>query len=190
MSKENQNICDKEIDASLLLNIGVREKESLLINKPEVNDLVPGTNDASKSPKDFLINGNKEVLTYLTHQLITSCRDFSSGDLDEIVKRTISLFNGVNPQDQVEAMLSVEMIATHNLSMELVRTATRETCGITIQHYCDLANKTLRTFALQMETLGKYRNKSNQKIVVEHVTVSEGGQAIVGSEINQGGGIK
>jgi hypothetical protein len=49
-------------------------------------------------------------------------------------------------------------------------------------------NKLARTFATQMEALKKYRTGGQQKVVVEHVTVNAGGQAIVGS-VQAGGGV-
>ena len=45
----------------------------------------------------------------------------------------------------------------------------------------------MRTFAAQMETLKRYRSGGQQKVIVEHVHVNKGGQAIVGA-VNQGGG--
>jgi hypothetical protein len=38
-----------------------------------------------------------------------------------------------------------------------------------------------RTFATQMEALKRYRTGGEQKVTVQHVSVSEGGQAIVGN---------
>ena len=49
-----------------------------------------------------------------------------------------------------------------------------------------LAVKLLRTFALQVEALQRYRGKGQQKVTVEHVHVHAGGQAIVGA-ITPGG---
>src|SRR3954465_1225843 len=42
-------------------------------------------------------------------------------------------------------------------------------------------NKLARTFAAQMEALKRYRTGGEQKVTVQHVTVNEGGQAIVGN---------
>ena len=42
-------------------------------------------------------------------------------------------------------------------------------------------NKLTRTYATQMETLKRYRTGGEQKVTVQHVSVSEGGQAIVGN---------
>lgn len=48
------------------------------------------------------------------------------------------------------------------------------------QRTCAL-NKLARTFTTQMETLKRYRTGGEQKVTVHHVTVNEGGQAIVGT---------
>jgi hypothetical protein len=42
-------------------------------------------------------------------------------------------------------------------------------------------NKLTRTFVTQMEALKRYRTGGEQKVTVQHVSVSEGGQAIVGN---------
>jgi hypothetical protein len=52
----------------------------------------------------------------------------------------------------------------------------------------NLAVKLLRTFAAQTEASQRYRGKGQQKVTVEHVHVHTGGQAIVGSVSQSGGG--
>jgi hypothetical protein len=42
-------------------------------------------------------------------------------------------------------------------------------------------NKLARTFTIQMETLKRYRNAVEPQVTVQNVSVSEGGQAIVGN---------
>ena len=49
------------------------------------------------------------------------------------------------------------------------------------------ATKLMQIFASQMEALKKYRTGGQQKMVVEHVHVNEGGQAVVGT-VNVGSG--
>jgi hypothetical protein len=39
----------------------------------------------------------------------------------------------------------------------------------------------MRTFNQQIDTLNKHRGKGQQEVTVEHVTVNEGGQAVVGN---------
>jgi hypothetical protein len=49
-------------------------------------------------------------------------------------------------------------------------------------------SKLARTFAAQIEALKRYRCGGGQKVLVERVTVNDGGQAIVG-QVGIGGGI-
>ena len=53
-----------------------------------------------------------------------------------------------------------------------------------------LAAKLTRANAAQVEALNKYRGKGQQKVIVEHVHVYQGGQAIVGSVTPGGGAVK
>ena len=78
-------------------------------------------------------------------------------------------------------MLAAQMAAIHNLTMRLAR---RLSLAETLpeQDSAERAlNKLARTFATQMETLKCYRAGSEQTVNVQHVSVSEGGQAIVGN---------
>jgi hypothetical protein len=50
-----------------------------------------------------------------------------------------------------------------------------------------MLNKLARTFAAQVEALKRYRSNGEQSIRVQHVTVNDGGQAIVG-DVQAGGG--
>jgi len=50
-------------------------------------------------------------------------------------------------------------------------------------------NKLARTFASQLEALKRYRSAGEQTVRVEHVTVNEGGQAIVGNVAHGGKGL-
>ncbi len=49
-------------------------------------------------------------------------------------------------------------------------------------------NKLARTFTAQVEALKRYRSAGDQTVRVEHVTVNEGGQAIVGNVATGGRG--
>ena len=51
-----------------------------------------------------------------------------------------------------------------------------------------MLNKLARTFAAQVEALKRYRSAGEQTIKVQHVTVNDGGQAIVGN-VSQGAGV-
>ena len=92
-----------------------------------------------------------------------------------------SLVKGVKPRDQVEAMLAAQMAAVHMATMTLARRLVHVE-NLPQQDSAERAfNKLARTFATQMEALKRYRTGGEQKVTVQHVSVSEGGQAIVGN---------
>jgi hypothetical protein len=116
----------------------------------------------------------------------------SSGKIDydkmaDCFNNAIAILNGIQPKDEIEGMLAIQMIGIHNMAMECIGRAMRTKRVDHMNLYINGGTKLSRVFANQMEVLKKYRGKGQQKIVVEHVHVSEGGKAIVGV-INPGGG--
>ena len=101
----------------------------------------------------------------------------------------LALMTGIKPNDAVESMLAVQMIATHDLAMEFMkRSMLPDQKVFQVDNNINRATKMLRSFTAQVEALNKYRNKGQQKVTVEHVTVNEGGQAVVGVVEHKGGG--
>jgi hypothetical protein len=123
---------------------------------------------------------------------------FRSGLLKQLAKATsggstvdeaelnfmVSVIKGIEPRDQLESMLAAQMAAVHMAVMKFQQHLPRiET--LPQQDSAERAiNKFARTFAAQMEALKRYRSGGEQKVTVQHVSVSEGGQAIVGN-VNQ-----
>jgi hypothetical protein len=97
----------------------------------------------------------------------------------------LSVVKGISPRDQVEAMLAAQMAAVHSATMTFARRLSHVE-NIPQQDSAERAfNKLARTFTTQMEALKRYRTGGEQKVTVQHVTVGEGGQAIVGN-VTQG----
>lgn len=100
----------------------------------------------------------------------------------------LSVVRGVQPKDELEAMLAVQMGAIHQATMMLARRL-NHVDTIAQQDAAERAlNKLARTYATQMEALKRYRTGGQQKVTVEHVTVNAGGQAIVGAVAHGGRG--
>lgn len=108
-------------------------------------------------------------------------------DVSEL-NSAIAMVAGIEPRDHLEAMLAFQMATVHVLSMRHARSmVTSETIEqLDLQER--VVNKLMRTFTSQMEALRKHRNGGNQKVVVEHVYVGEGGQAIIGNVTHGGRG--
>ena len=99
---------------------------------------------------------------------------------EQNVNFMLSVVKGVEPRDQVEAMLAAQMAAVHMATMTFARRLNHVE-NIAQQDSAERAfNKLARTFAAQMEALKRYRTGGQQKVTVEHVTINEGGQAVVG----------
>jgi hypothetical protein len=78
-------------------------------------------------------------------------------------------------------MLAAQMAAVHMATMTFARRLAHVD-NIPQQDSAERAfNKLTRTFTTQMDALKRYRTGGQQKVTVEHVTVNQGGQAIVGN---------
>lgn len=85
------------------------------------------------------------------------------------------------PRDPVERMLAIQMAATHVAVIRSGRwLANIDNLPQVQAHYTGFT-KLARTFAAQVEALRKHRTGGEQKVTVQHVNVSDGGQAIVGN---------
>src|SRR6516164_9987824 len=84
----------------------------------------------------------------------------------------LSVIKGIEPRDQLEAMLAAQMAAVHVATM----TFACKQAPVNVSAF----NKLIRTFVMQMEALKRYR-AAEQKVTLQHVSVTEGGQAIIGN---------
>jgi len=116
----------------------------------------------------------------LLRQLVNAVPGADQPDLGQI-NFIVSVVQGIKPRDQTEAMLAAQMAAVHIAIMTFAHRLARVK-NIPQQDSAERAfNKLARTFATQMEALKRYRTGGERKVTVQHVSVSEGGQAIVGN---------
>jgi len=100
----------------------------------------------------------------------------------------LGLAAGLEPRDTTEAMLAVQMAATHKAMIKAAERLKSSEFIVQYDSYVGAMNKLARTFALQVEALKKHRSSGEQCIRVQHVHVNEGGQAIVAGKVSTGGG--
>ncbi len=109
-----------------------------------------------------------------------------SGEPDEEAANfMLAVVEGIEPRDQVETMLAMQMAAVHMATMTFARRLAHVENIPQQDSASNGFNKLTRTFAAQMEALKRYRSTGEQKVTVRHVTVQPGGQAIVGN-VSQG----
>ena len=102
----------------------------------------------------------------------------------------LSMVKGVEPRDQIEAMLAAQMAAVHNATMTYAKRLNIADTFMESEAAEQTFNKLARTFTTQMTALKQYRTGGQQKMTVEHVHVHDGGQAIVGNVQGGGGSVK
>lgn len=148
------------------------------------------------------IDGDKIISIFgienesLVKQLVMQAMNASSinfvqqdGQQDKLIlESTLSMIESISPQNGLEAMLAVQMVTVHNMSLDMSRRAMLKEQTIEgVEYNINRATKLMRTFTAQMETLKRLRMGGKQTIQVQHVHVNEGGQAIVG-DVKGGGG--
>jgi hypothetical protein len=131
----------------------------------------------------------------LMESLASADRNFVSGIVSQLANASghsreidehglnfmLSVIKGIEPRDQLEAMLAAQMAAVHVASMTFAQQLANVKT-IPQQDSAERAfNKLTRTFAMQMEALRRYRAGAEQKVTLQHVSVAEGGQAIIGN---------
>ncbi len=112
------------------------------------------------------------------------------GKQGENVTAILEAMRAMQPKDEYEGQLIARLIALHEQSMKYLRGVDPCLPG-TSQQYTDLCvNRTAKLSRLYNETLEalmRYRRKGEQKVVVQHVNVENGGQAVVGGMISGNG---
>jgi hypothetical protein len=108
----------------------------------------------------------------------------SSGEAqrDALYLKAIDLFESLGPTDGIEGMLGVQMVGTHNASVECLRRAM--ICGQSLEVrmvYLSQAERLMGMYMRQMDALARHRGGGRPNITVGQVNVESGGQAIVGN---------
>jgi hypothetical protein len=120
--------------------------------------------------------------------LVTQLSDASTRFHDgEGLNFMLSVIKNIHPRDCIEAMLAAQMAAVHMSMMNYVDELAR--LDHTPQPQQEMAERTLnklsRTFVTLVGTLKHYRTGGEQKLTVGHLSVNDGSQAIVATNITQ-----
>ena len=102
----------------------------------------------------------------------------------------LAALHGIGPRDPLEGMLSVQIVAGHNLAMEfLEKAASKDQPDMAVDLNLNRAMKLMRLLPAQIEALHHHRDKGANKMVVEEVHVHDRGRAIVGPVSHQSSGV-
>jgi hypothetical protein len=131
----------------------------------------------------------------LAESLGTASGDFAIGILNQIsalsrqdgkvseeqLNFLLSVIEGTEPRNEMEAMLALQMGVVHLASMKAALFLSQATMLPQYDSAVKAVTKLARTYTAQMETLKKFRSGGEQNVTVKHVHVHDGGQAIVGN---------
>jgi hypothetical protein len=125
---------------------------------------------------DVFRTEDRDFIGGLSQQLIHA----GSRLLGDALSFMFAVIKGIEPRDQLEAMLAAQMAGVHVIMMKYMAILAKAEDVLEQENAERTINKLARTFTNQLEALKRYRTGGEQKVTVQHVSVGEGGQAIVG----------
>jgi len=123
----------------------------------------------------------------LNHILITTMNALNFKAAEQAGNVAIQSLYDQKPKDAVEARLISQAAALYSQGMNYLAKADRTERYELMTLYGNLAIKSLRLHNETIEALNRYRRGGEQRVIVQHVNVNDGGQAIVG-HVSTGGG--
>ena len=104
------------------------------------------------------------------------------------MKSMLQTFAAFAPQDDAEGVLVSQYLALFEQGMKQLAGIDQVRFVESKNLYANMATKMFRSANETLDMLMKYRRKGEQRVIVQHVNVEEGGQAIVGGSIGMGRG--
>lgn len=135
----------------------------------------------------FGTRGQSFAISQLNHILVAVRKEEGGYDTAK-ANALIAAIEGSRPQNELQAMLALQMVLAHEMAMQATRRALK---ADQIPQYDSAGNmviKLMRAFAGHLELMEKLQRGGEQTVRVEHVHVHAGGQAIVGTVAAGGGG--
>jgi hypothetical protein len=131
---------------------------------------------------------SNETVTQVEVQRIAGALRQRDGTIDpNELDTVIAIVSGQRPKNELEAMVVCQMAVTHALTMRSFGNLNRSDSIQQQDSNALTVARLTKAFASQVDALAKLRRGGEQRVVVEHVHVYPGGQAIVGTVNHTGG---
>src|SRR5262249_60519776 len=122
------------------------------------------------------------------NRILQIFRNKQDGKIDAVsVNAVLAILDGARQENEIEGMLVLQMAVTHALAMKVAGNLSRVEATPQQDSAALALSRLHRSFTAQIDALASLRRGGRQKVVVEHVHVYPGGQAIVGSVTHTGG---
>ena len=82
--------------------------------------------------------------------------------------------------------LSAEMNRQIDRALQVIAPAENERATLNATHLAGAVGRLMSTYYQGMVTLQRVRSGGTQRVLVQHVTVNEGGQAVVAGKVGRG----
>ena len=103
-----------------------------------------------------------------------------------IYETALDIAESITPQNSLEKMLAHQMALAHDMSFKLSNMATNQNDPVEITRLANASARQMETYQKAMLTLQKIRCGGKQTVIVQHVTVKDGGQAVVTGKMKGG----
>jgi hypothetical protein len=144
----------------------------------------PTTNEEvwRKQLKAALGTASDAFVDMSLHHLMHAARMPGCGPSEMAINGALAHIASFEVTNETEAALAVQSACTHMVIMVMfARIGGGAAASHRLSGLGSTAAKLLRAFCIQIETIRRLRGGGEQKIIVKHVTVNDGGQAIVGA---------
>lgn len=132
----------------------------------------------SKKENEHTKSFQRKVIKYNAIACQSGSENF---DRDEAINESQNNLYALGAQTSLEELLIAQMTSIHFLQQKTIALATKSCLVEHMQFYANSAIKLANCFTQQAALLAKLQGISGQKIIVEHVEVHHGGQAVVGN---------
>lgn len=110
-----------------------------------------------------------------------TCRSPCKTELDPAFCAPVMMVEGMRPTNDAQAIIASQLAALGPLMLMATGEATRSTTFSGVSLWSSEAVKLARASALLADTLARLQRGGEQRVVVQHVDVRDGGQAIIGA---------
>lgn len=136
-----------------------------------------------KKSEDQIALAKDRFLEDIVHNNAKACNNVSDKDFDfELAKRkSRNNITALEADGGVQTLLASQMMSIHKIQQHSMAMANGLPYGEARQYFTNTAIKLANTFTQQANLLAKLQGIGGQKIIVERVDISNGGQAIIGT---------
>ena len=127
---------------------------------------------------------DERIVRGLLSQIVNATMYVRYSDLDAL-NFVVAFIKDGKPRSSTQALLLAQTAVTHWLMMETARHFANAEGALERESSARLYCMAARTFTNQVDTLRRLQTGGEQRVIVQHVSVNEGGQAAVVGHVTQ-----